>query len=276
MSASPLPSQPASHAAALPWSDGPLRPRLSPGEVHVWRARLGRLGDRSELLSEAERERERRIVSERDRRLWGRSRGVLRLLLARYLDAAPEQVPLALDANGKPCLGPAHGDRRAAGPAASLHFNLSHSGELALYAFSSSWPVGVDVELGGRIAQDGARRDRVALARRVFGERESGRLQALPPASREREFLRLWTRYEAALKRVGRSIGAGSDASAADASAVETSAVETSAAETSGVDESGVRGSGWIVELDLGGDGAGAAALAGAQAASALRLWELA
>jgi 4'-phosphopantetheinyl transferase len=211
-------------------------------------------------LSEAERERRRQIVSERDRRLWGRSRGVLRVLLARYLDAAPQQVPLALDANGKPCLGRAHGDRRAAGPAESLHFNLSHSGELALYAFSSSWPVGVDVELGRRVAEDGARRDHVALARRVFGEREGRRLQALPPASREREFLRLWTRYEAALKRVGRGIGAGPDSSGADGS---------------DVDESGVRGSAWIVELDLGGDGVGAAALAGAQAASALRLWEL-
>jgi 4'-phosphopantetheinyl transferase len=205
-------------------------------------------------LSEAERERRRRIVSERDRRLWGHSRSVLRVLLARYLDAAPEQVPLAVDANGKPCLGRARDDRRAPCSAESFHFNLSHSGELALYAFSSSWPVGVDVELG-HVGEEGARRDQIGLARRVFGEGEAGRLQALAPDAREREFLRLWTRYEAALKRVGRGIGAGTDAS--------------------GVGAGDVQGSAWIVELDLGGEGAGAAALAGGRGASALRLWEL-
>jgi 4'-phosphopantetheinyl transferase len=263
MSASALPSQPRAQGAALPWRRGPLRPRLSPGEIHVWSARLGRLGDRSDLLSEAERDRRRRIVSERDRRLWGRSRSVLRVLLARYLDAAPEQVPLVLDANGKPCLGRARGERRAAGPAASLHFNLSHSGELALYAFSSSWPVGVDVELG-RVEKGGARRDHVALARRVFGEREGRRLQALPPASREHEFLRLWTRYEAALKRVGSAISATAGASVDDASG--TGAI--------GADARGGEEPAWIVELDIGAEGA--AALAGAQAASMLRLWEFA
>lgn len=235
------------------WGRGPLRPRIAAGEVHVWRAQLDRLGDRNVLLSDAERERTRQIVSERDRQLWGRSRSVLRVLLARYLDIAPERVPIAVAATGKPCLERAHEDRHETDGAESLHFNLSHSGELALYAFSSSWPVGIDVELA-HVAEDGARRDHVALTRRVFGEGEARRVQALAPASREREFLRLWTRYEAALKRVGRGIGAGADASGAAAS--------------------GVQGSAWIVELDLGGDGVGAAALAGAQAASALRLWE--
>jgi 4'-phosphopantetheinyl transferase len=183
-------------------------------------------------------------VGERDRQLWGRSRSVLRVLLARYLDTAPERVPLAVAANGKPCLGQPDEDRQETDGAESLHFNLSHSGELALYAFSSSWPVGVDVELG-HAAEDGARRDHVALARRVFGEGEARRVQALAPAAREREFLRLWTRHEAALKRVGRGIGAG-------AGSVEKLV--------------------WIVELDVGAEGA--AALAGEQAASALQLWE--
>ena len=209
-------------------------------------------------MSEPERERRRQIVSERERQLWGRSRSVLRVLLARYLDTAPEQVPLAVDANGKPCLGGTRGDRRAADPAESLHFNLSHSGELALYAFSSSCPVGVDVELAH---VEGRRRDHLALTRRVFGEGEAGRLQALAPAAREREFLRLWTRYEATLKRVGRGIAAGADASSA-------------AADAGGADATGGEEPAWVVELDLGGDGAGVTALAGGQAASVLRLWE--
>jgi 4'-phosphopantetheinyl transferase len=248
MSPSGFRSLPRAHDEALAWERGPLRPRIAAGEVHVWRAQLDRLGDRNGLLSEAERERAHRIVSERDRQLWGRSRSVLRVLLARYLDIAPEHVPLAVAANGKPCLGRLHDDRHETDGTESLHFNLSHSGELALYALSSSWPVGIDVELAH---VEGRRRDHVALARRVFGEGEAGLLQALAPAAREREFLRLWTRYEAALKRIGRGIGAGMDASGACAS--------------------GVEGSAWIVELDLGVDGA--AALAGERAANSLRAW---
>ena len=255
MSVSGSPPEQRPHGEAGAWTRGPLRPRLSLGEVHVWRAQLTRLDDRKNLLSGPERERERKIVSERDRRLWARSRSVLRVLLGRYIDAAPEDVPLAIGANGKPCLARPTDAQGVAGGTESLHFNLSHSGELALYAFSSSWPVGVDVELAH--VEKGRRRDHVALARRVFGEAEARRLQALAPASRERELLRLWTRYEAALKCVGRGIGAGADASTAGAS--------------------GVEGSPWIVELDLGVDGA--AALAGEQAAGvtgprALALWE--
>ncbi len=250
MNASAFQPQPGSDDGAIAWNRGPLRPRISPGEVHVWSARLGRIGDRSDLLSEAERERERQIVSEQDRQLWARSHSVLRVLLARYLDADPGQVALAIDPNGKPRLQRPGDDRQQAHGTQALHFNLSHSGELALYAFSSSWPVGVDVELAH--AEEGRRRDHIALARRVFGEGEARRLQALAPAMREREFLRLWTRYEAALKRVGRGIGTRTDASGAGAS---------------GVDESA-----WIVELDLGAEAA--AALAGGQAASVLRLWQ--
>ncbi len=251
MSASAFQPQRRSHDEALAWSRGPLRPRISPGEVHVWLAQLDRLGDRNGLLSEAEHERKCQIVSELDRQRWGRSRSVLRVLLARYLDMPPEQVPLVVGANGKPCLRQAHDDRREADGAQALQFNLTHSGELALYAFSSSWPVGIDVEMA-RVAEQDRRRDHVALARRVVGEDEARRLQALAPAAREREFLRLWTRHEAALKHVGRGIGAGPDASATSASGVEESA--------------------WIVELDLGAGAA--AALAGEQVASALRMWE--
>jgi 4'-phosphopantetheinyl transferase len=260
VSASAFQPQQKSPNEALAWRRGPLRPRISPGEVHVWRAQLARLADRSGLLSEAEHERERQIVSERDRQLWARSHSVLRVLLSRYLDVDPQQVTLAIEPNGKPYLRRPGEDQGARPPAQArrephetqaLHFNMSHSGELALYAFSSSWPVGVDVELAH---VEGRRRDHVALARRVFGEGEARRLQGLSPAAREREFLRLWTRHEAALKRVGRGIGAGG-------------------ADASGVDASGVEESAWIVELDLGAGAA--AALAGERRVSALQAWSL-
>jgi 4'-phosphopantetheinyl transferase len=236
MSATIPPPERGPRAAVTRWQRGPLRPRLGGGEVHVWRARLSQLDDLRKLLSVDEREREARILGERDRLLWASSRGALRQLLARYLDADPTDVVLTIEPDGKPRLKHEPLDAR------ELHFNLSHSGELALYAFANDGPVGVDVELTQDTKQS-RRRDHLALARRVFGEREGQRLQAFEPDAREREFLRLWTRYEAALKRAGHGIGAGA------AGIVEETA--------------------WIVELEI--DTPGAAALA-ADRASALRL----
>lgn len=59
----------------------------------------------------------------------------LRQVLARYLDLTPEEVELTVDEHGKPHLVDGQ-----------LHFNLSHSGALALIAVCGDREVGVDVE----------------------------------------------------------------------------------------------------------------------------------
>jgi phosphopantetheinyl transferase len=103
-----------------------------------------------ELLCEQEQARAARIVQARRRELWVRSRGVLRGLLARYLDADPCELRFALGAHGKPALrGEPRESRRdgGSGPGEELRFNLSHSGELMLVAVTAGREVGVDVEL---------------------------------------------------------------------------------------------------------------------------------
>jgi phosphopantetheinyl transferase len=82
----------------------------------------------------------------------------------------------------------------------SLQFNLSHSGSVALYALSAAGPVGVDVEARPASSH---RRDELALAARALGAGEAARLARLDPGARRREFLRAWTRHEAALKCSG-------------------------------------------------------------------------
>jgi len=146
------------------WTPAPPQPRARTGSVHVWRADLVAAGDElADLLCAEERERAARIVRERDRVLWARARGILRVLLARYLDRDPRALRFVLGPHGKPVLsseGPA--------PVVELRFNLSHSGPLALYAVSTGREVGVDIE-----------------------------------CTRERytaEFLRAWVAHEAAVK----------------------------------------------------------------------------
>jgi 4'-phosphopantetheinyl transferase len=234
---------------------GPRNPRLAAGSVHVWRADLARVGeDVLDLLSDAERDGEPQIARERDSAppagSRSRSRGVLKALLARYLQREASAVELAFGAHGKPEL---------AGAENGLFFNLSHSRNLALYAFTTAGQVGLDVEVAReRTARRAA--DRVALARRAFGEREARRLGALEPGPREAEFLRLWVRHEAELKRSGVGLGGGGRASTDGALAGDSpAAVDPSAGP-------------WITELDVGPRAAAALAL-GSRASELLR-WE--
>lgn len=264
MSASTPVRAPTVASSAGPWTRGPTDPRLADGSVHVWRADLTRVGEHvAELLSAAERERAAGFASDRDGALWRRSRGVLRTLLGRYLHERASSIALGDGPHGKPELS-ADGARRP-----RLFFNLSHSSQLALYAFSASAPVGVDVQ--GAREQSQRSPDHVALARRAFGEAEARRMAEREPGSREGEFLRLWTRHEAELKRRGTGIGrcelpigrcelpgAPERAAVAHAAAVDS--------------EPARRGAPEIVELDVGSHAAAALAMSGPT--DGLRLWE--
>jgi 4'-phosphopantetheinyl transferase len=211
-------------------------PLLAPWTVHVWRAELRSVGAAlEELLSSDERKRAERVSRERDAQLWRRSRGVLRALLGRYLGVAGEHLRFSTGAHGKPAL--LDGPRGSTAPQ-PIFFNLSHSGGLALYAFSAFGEVGVDVEVRRRSI------DELALASRVFGAAGLERLEQLEPEQREQEFLRMWTRHEAELKLSGTGIGVG--------------------ATNSGCEP-------WIAELEIGSRAAGA--LATAQTPRELRCW---
>jgi 4'-phosphopantetheinyl transferase len=175
------------------WAPGPSRPRLATGTVHVWRANVTKAdASLADLLSADEHKRSERILDEHQRELWRRSRGLLRELLGRYLDLDPRSLRFIIGEYGKPEL-----DRRR------LPFNMSHSGELATYAFSDAGAVGVDVEVARRPV------DEVAIAARMLGEGEAQRLKELDPTTRQREFLRAWARHEAELKCLGVGIGEG-------------------------------------------------------------------
>lgn len=193
------------------WPLAPSHPRLTEGAVHVWSAELTAIDDGlTELLSEEELARAARLLSDRDRLMWARARGLLRALLGRYLELEPSELRFGAGRHGKPMLleqaSRASLDPRGEGASSpKLAFNLSHSGPLALYAFSTAGEVGIDVE------SDRRQIDEVALAGRMLAEHEATRLRALTdPAVRRREFLQAWTRYEAELKCAGTGIGAGS------------------------------------------------------------------
>jgi 4'-phosphopantetheinyl transferase len=168
-----------------------MRPR-SDAQVEVWRAHLDRWRcARPDVLSEEERARAKRFRFDADRARWMKGRILLRLLLGNYLQGDPREIPIELDANDKPAVR-----------GSSICFNLSHSDDLALYAFTWGCAIGIDVEQLGR------RADVLRLAERALGLAEGQRLRNLPDEAREREFLRSWVRHEAALKCRGGRLGA--------------------------------------------------------------------
>jgi 4'-phosphopantetheinyl transferase len=172
----------------------------------VWRVDLaGVTDDLLGLLSAGERARAERIARVQDRALRARGRGVLRALLGRYLHTDPRMLRLAVDERGKPALDPERTRARRQDYSRRLSFNLSHSGEAAVYAFTRAGPVGIDIE----VARRGI--DTVAIAARAFGPAEAARLRELDPKAREREFLRAWVRHEAALKCLGLGLGGSAE-----------------------------------------------------------------
>lgn len=148
----------------------------SPGSaaVDVWTLRLG----------------------SRDRRL---AADAMRAILATYLDTTVESLEIEVTSEGRPHL---RGN--------PLHFNLSHSWDIALVAVSRESPVGIDLEH----PREFRAADR--LARRICSEREYASLQRLgdPPGGTpeaQRQLLRLWVRKEAFLKGTGEGLSRDPD-----------------------------------------------------------------
>jgi len=171
------------------WEAGPDHPELTAAALHVWRASLDvtseTLAQLTRLLSPDEQERAARYRVPHARQQFIVARGVLRTLLARYLDALPETFAFQYSPYGKPTLS------------APLAFNLAHSHQLALYVFACGGEVGIDVEYLARQV------DMALIAPKLLTADESAALAALPVAQQYPQFLTYWTRKEAVAKAQG-------------------------------------------------------------------------
>ncbi len=181
----------------LSWPPPPPEFDLGESDIHVWSASLDSLAGSAtrlvSILSASERERAERHRFERHRQWFIARRGLLRILLGRYLDNAPSELAFAYTARGKPSVTQHPGAR-------VLHFNLSDSAGLALVAVTRSAPLGVDVE---RIEPV---RDMDGVAARFFSAREKATIDSLPEFRKAEAFFNCWTRKEAYLKATGEGI----------------------------------------------------------------------
>jgi 4'-phosphopantetheinyl transferase len=180
--------------ATIEWSSPGTTSDLAGDEVHVWRVYL--IGDGTasrhiaSILSADEQARATRFIFERDRHRYISARGILRDLLGKYMQCAPQKIEFEYGPHGKPAVA-------SPNSRSGISFNLSHSHGLAVVAMARNREVGIDVEL---IRPEFAGED---IAKRYFSVTEVAELNALPAQRKAEGFFLCWTRKEAYIKARG-------------------------------------------------------------------------
>jgi 4'-phosphopantetheinyl transferase len=167
--------------------------------IEIWQIPLGVSADRLDryfaCLSKDEQAKATRFRFADDRRRFIVARATLRHLLGLRLKRSPETISFCYSEYGKPRIDPSTAASTMPNASCEFHFNLSHSGELALCALGGEHTVGVDIEA----VKPMQRLD--SLIDRCLSANERSQVQAA--ADQPRAFLQRWTCKEAYLKAIG-------------------------------------------------------------------------
>jgi len=179
-----------SHSWFIPPEDLSL-PR---NEIHIWCASLDVPSSTArsllKLLSPDEVDRADSFYFEPERSRFIIRRGCLRMILSRYLGVLPEGLCYLYNSFGKPSLNTKTAQN-------GIYFNVSHSNELALFAFSMQKEIGVDIEyIRSDIEID-------QIAQTLFSSPEKHSLDSLTDRDKLEGFYNCWTRKEAFIKAIG-------------------------------------------------------------------------
>jgi len=164
--------------------------------VRLWLIPLGEAEPALEwaigCLAPEERSLAMRFPNRADTARFAATRAALRQILSTYTNRYASEIRLTYGKSGKPYLG----------SDTDVHFNVSHSADLAVIAVSTDTAVGVDVEQRRRIHSRAGE-----IVTRLFHAEEGERLTALPSEALTAAVLRCWTIKEA----VGKAVGLGLD-----------------------------------------------------------------
>lgn len=167
---------------------------MSPIGIDLWlwplTEKSGAEADRWAILSADERERADRYVFPQHRSRFIHGRGGLREILALYTGIAPADLRFDLSSFNKPSI---------ANPLpAPLHFNMSHTVELAALGVSGDAELGVDIEYVRLLKED--------IAGNYFSPGECEVLRSLPEEQQPKAFFQCWSRKEAYIKASGEGL----------------------------------------------------------------------
>ena len=157
----------------------------------VWHAWTDGHGE-PEVLAPRERTRLARFRDAAAAARYLRTRTLVRRVLAAHLNLEPAHVPITQTDLGKPVV------------AGSVHFNVSHSGDLIVLAVSADRAVGIDIERRRPVQGAGALMARWLTA----AEQEDVTRRVRAGVSESDAFLYVWSLKEARLKALGVGISA--------------------------------------------------------------------
>lgn len=169
-----------------------LKPQDLPEKaIHVWYCDFDlnskKIDYYNALLSIDEIQKAGRFKFNKDKNCFIITRGILRMLLSSYLKMNPKDLNFKYTSFGKPYLAIEN----------QLKFNVSHSGNMAAFAFYQGREIGVDIE---KVKNDF---DVLELAQNFFSKTEIVALEKQSIENLPKAFFRCWTRKEAFIKAEG-------------------------------------------------------------------------
>jgi 4'-phosphopantetheinyl transferase len=177
--------------------------RALTADVELWAAFTDDIRDPAllaryrELLTDDERAREMRFRFASDQHRFLLTRALVRTVLSKYVDIAPDAWRFAPDAFGRPQI------QNTDAGVAELTFNISHTHGLIILGITHRKALGLDTEhLWSRAASG-------AVADRFFSPIEANALRELPEAVRRERFFDYWTLKESYIKARGRGMSLG-------------------------------------------------------------------
>lgn len=162
--------------------------------IHLWLAKLPEFESHVDmlltLLSPDEVKRAERFHFPLHRKRYIITRGLLRKILNLYTKIASDQIVFTYGPHGKPYL---------ADNTFNLQFNISHSADMAVFAFTTLQEIGVDIEK----IEPGFKEE---VAKRFFSKEEYVQLMALSGHEQIKRFYQIWCRKEAVIKTLGQGL----------------------------------------------------------------------
>ncbi len=159
--------------------------------VHIWRLCLSDFTQDShklaKLLSPDELDRAKRFHFPIHQERFTITRGLLRKTLSLYTGIAPEALLFHYGEHGKPFLD------------SDLKFNVSHSHDMAVFAFTVHKEIGIDIEKTEASFKE-------SVAKRFFSPAEYHELMQLPDTERVIAFYKIWSGKEALIKTLGKGL----------------------------------------------------------------------
>lgn len=163
---------------------------LTPHQVHVWSIdkdkHINKLPFYWSVLNETEKEKASKYRFENDHNCAVISRGILRILLGTYLKTSPKNINFQFGDYGKPTI-----------IASNIEFNISHSANSIVMAFTLKSKIGIDVEYTKKSI------DVKKISEHFFSKEEISSLLSLHKNYQQQAFYNCWTRKEAFIKALG-------------------------------------------------------------------------